>query len=163
MLYTHNQIETMPDSLINASDWICECGQSCKPNSGDWRWNGETWEHHHGYPMGHVPAMRKADYEKAVADALSQLTRKEDYDSDPYVAKLQKDIVSLAGRSFSEDAAIMFEDYSASRTAYGKIISAGNYDAQDKAFIDLRTKGLKFAEQVYMERMYSAAGKVWKE
>ena len=36
--------------------WVCDvCGES--PLSGDfgrWRWDGVRWQHHHGYPVGHV-------------------------------------------------------------------------------------------------------------
>jgi hypothetical protein len=38
--------------------WRCaECGEIPGLDSR-WRWNGEAWEHHHGYPVGHV----RADY-----------------------------------------------------------------------------------------------------
>jgi hypothetical protein len=45
--------------VYSADDWICECGQRSNPASSDWRFNGEAWEHYHGYPIGHVIAKRE--------------------------------------------------------------------------------------------------------
>ncbi len=33
---------------------ISECGEKPNPMSPSWRFNGRRWEHHHGYPIGHV-------------------------------------------------------------------------------------------------------------
>lgn len=45
--------------LSNAHLWSCpECHQYCQPGSPQWRWNGQNWEHHHGYPVGHITAIR---------------------------------------------------------------------------------------------------------
>ncbi len=35
----------------NPRHWQCECGAMA---DGHCRWTGEVWQHHHGYPVGHV-------------------------------------------------------------------------------------------------------------
>lgn len=36
--------------------WKCECGAMGNDTDADWRWDGQFWEHHHSYPIGHVRA-----------------------------------------------------------------------------------------------------------
>ncbi len=44
----------------DAANWVCTgCGAPCVPDNGNWRWNGSAWEHHHGFPVGHVLAKRR--------------------------------------------------------------------------------------------------------
>lgn len=39
--------------------WRCEqCGEAHNPVDSSWRFNGRDWEHHHGYPIGHVSSRR---------------------------------------------------------------------------------------------------------
>jgi protein gp37 len=36
--------------------WRCQaCGEAPAISEG-WRWNGNNWQHHHGYPVGHIDA-----------------------------------------------------------------------------------------------------------
>ena len=53
---TLEEYDKMWAGVRHANDWRCmKCGAQ-PDNSGDWRWNGSWWEHHHGYPLGHVAA-----------------------------------------------------------------------------------------------------------
>lgn len=63
---------TLDDPMVFASDWLCECGQRANATSADWRWNGRTWEHHHGYPIGHVATERKPPNDEAHRPAVER-------------------------------------------------------------------------------------------
>jgi hypothetical protein len=41
-------------------DYVCDCGKVCEPLSSEWRWDGQNWQHYHGYPIGHVIVLKKA-------------------------------------------------------------------------------------------------------
>lgn len=44
---------------MNPRNWRCmKCGKRPEFASEEWRWNGQAWEHSHGWPIGHVPAER---------------------------------------------------------------------------------------------------------
>jgi len=51
----------------NPDNWVCECGERCQRNSAEWRWSGNSFQHHHGYPIGHVEATLKPDAVPPVA------------------------------------------------------------------------------------------------
>ena len=38
--------------------WVCDCGKALDHGSGDWRWNGLVYEHHHGGQEGHFAARK---------------------------------------------------------------------------------------------------------
>ena len=51
----HQKPEKIGEWIMEAREWLCECG--ARPFSGGmahWRFDGENWQHYHGYPMGHV-------------------------------------------------------------------------------------------------------------
>lgn len=50
----------------SARSQVCpECGASPVIDSYDWRWDGEFWQHYHGYPIGHIQCVLKDEEEKA--------------------------------------------------------------------------------------------------
>lgn len=52
--------EMDPDMHGIHGTWRCyECGDYPGSPGSDlarWRWVGNQWEHHHGYPVGHMPS-----------------------------------------------------------------------------------------------------------
>lgn len=56
--------------IDNARDWLCDCGERVNPFSSKFRWDGENWQHHHNYPMGHVICKYKP-IEASTADKLT--------------------------------------------------------------------------------------------
>lgn len=60
-----NSLTITCDESPPATDWLCECGK--RPGNDvhtKWRWDGENWQHYHGYPIGHVIAEYKPEEEK---------------------------------------------------------------------------------------------------
>ncbi len=53
--------------------WRCECG--AMPDEL-WRWSGERWEHHHGYPIGHVPSQPSHAIDMVICGAESGSERR---------------------------------------------------------------------------------------
>lgn len=44
---------------MNPKKWRCvKCGRKPEFASEEWQWNGQAWEHSHGWPIGHVSAER---------------------------------------------------------------------------------------------------------
>jgi len=42
------------DHFKNAKNWYCvKCDKQCDCGE-EFRWNGLSWEHHHGYPLGYI-------------------------------------------------------------------------------------------------------------
>lgn len=46
--------------------WVCPLdGESPEIGTGEWRMAGDHWQHHHGYPLNHEPAIRVTTKEQA--------------------------------------------------------------------------------------------------
>ena len=57
--WLNGAVRSFPEHFQNAGKWVCYCGEKCNPVGGDWRFNGKNWEHYHGYPIGHVEAIKQ--------------------------------------------------------------------------------------------------------
>ncbi len=58
---------------VNLTWWLekCpECGQSPSLDPS-WRWEGQNWAHHHGYPIGHIPTIPASDLDWIIAGCES--------------------------------------------------------------------------------------------
>lgn len=56
---TDAELDKKKFRLGDGKEWECECGLKLQDGDArcvqpDMRWNGQAWEHHHGYPIGHV-------------------------------------------------------------------------------------------------------------
>lgn len=58
---SETSLELLGKFEAESKHWYCtSCGEQCQALSAKWRFNGDEWEHHHDYPMGHVLAERRA-------------------------------------------------------------------------------------------------------
>ncbi len=53
-------------------EWECECGTKLNEAGADFRFNGRAWEHHHGYPLGHVEMRKELTFREALEQRIKK-------------------------------------------------------------------------------------------
>lgn len=67
LFYVNEEYKKGPEPMEH---WVCNvCGQKANPEC---RWNGRAWEHHHGYPVGHVEMsnVHRRSFNRELADRI---------------------------------------------------------------------------------------------
>lgn len=86
--------------LADAANWRCMgCGEVANPSSGSWRWDGSAWQHHHGYPVGHVDAVRVHVTDKVETPSPPP----------PYYGNTRRPVCPHCGTTMGHDPAHLFD------------------------------------------------------